>query len=247
MPPLTTASAERQSWVSAGWLRGLGAGLVGSGALVVATGSAAEASMLLKVWLNGPDLYIQATGSIDTSILTEYTPTSYGYSGNGLSSTQLTVGGPGLGTGADAPKFWGHPTWTGPLLTIINGTSSIAPVNQFQVNYGIISDSGTTTNSRPLIVLPASYASTTTINKTSYFTNTTPSALGLTTRGTQTWTFGDVGNVQSVTIDTTEVPAPLGFASAAIVFSSLRRLQRNTNTLKQFTKRSSQRSSVSAV
>lgn len=49
-------------------------------------------------------------------------------------------------------------------------------------------------------------------------------------RGTLTWTLPSADTV-TITTDAQPVPAPLGVASAAAVFSTIRRLKQNTRIL----------------
>ena len=219
------------------WRNGTAACVLGAGVLLLATASAAEASMLLKVEQVGADVVITGSGSIDTSGLTAGS-TSDTFT-NLLTDTQLFAGPAAFSNGSI--RFWSGlsgPAFLGSDSNVLElPDDSIS--SSFGDLFGIQSDSIGNGAGIPLLVLPQTYVSGSSLSGTSRYSNRTLSELGL-TPGTLTWSVGSGASLQTVQI-TTAVPAPLGFASVAVVFSSIRRLQRNTQFLKQSARQPSKR------
>lgn len=187
--------------------------------------------MLLTVEQVGADVVITGSGSIDTSGFSEYgTRNDYN---NELSNIKIFAGPATSSNGSIR-------TWSGldGALTIGSASSVFTPdssiASSFGQLFGIEADSTPLTlGGIPLLVLPQNYVSGSALSGTSRYSNKTLSQLGL-TPGTQTWSVGSGASLQTVQITTSvPVPAPLGFAGVPVVFSSIRRLQRNTNILKQ--------------
>lgn len=231
MPPLASACLARQHKANKGCMISTATGLLGAGVLLLATTSAAEASMLLTVEQIGADVVITGSGSINTTGFTEYgTRDDYD---NELSDIKIFAGPATSSNGSVT-------TWKGLAGALTIGTASTvfrpdsSTTSSFGQLFGIEADSTPDAiGGIPLLVLPQNYVSGSALSVTSRYSNKTLSQLGL-TPGTQTWSVGSGASLQTVQITTSvPVPAPLGFAGVPVVFSSIRRLQRNTNILKQ--------------
>ena len=185
--------------------------------------------MLLTVEQVGADVVITGSGSIDTSGLTN--PGTRNDYNNELSNIKIFAG-PATSSNGSVTTWWGLVG----ALTIGSASSVFTPdpTSSFGQLFGIEADSTPSViGGIPLLVLPQNYVSGSALSGTSRYSNKTLSQLGL-TPGTQTWSVGSGASLQTVQITTSvPVPAPLGFAGVPVVFSSIRRLQRNTNILKQ--------------
>ena len=200
-----------------------------AGFILLATAQRAEASMLLRVTQEGGDVVVTGSGSINLSGLT-FVENRTNFS-NLFTATQLFVGPQ---TDAGSVSIWSGLSGPASIGTddFIIETPDASPAASFGALFGIISNdfSGPAGSGKPLLVLPLGYISGAALSGTSRYSGQSFSSLGL-TPGTQTWTIGSGPSADTVQV--TPVPAPLGFAGAAAVFSCIRRLKRNSGILRQ--------------
>jgi hypothetical protein len=196
--------------------------LVAGSFLLLTTASAADAAMILRLEEVGGDVVVRGSGSINLSGLTfKDSPDTYD---NIFTSIQLYAGPETISDGVDQ---WSG--MTGPSTISSTSDSFLADTGTGNL-FGIVSDDTSEGGTRlPLLVLPRSYVSGAALSGTTQFNTQTFSSMGI-TRGTLTWTLPSADTV-TITTDAEPVPAPLGVASAAAVFSTIRRLKQNTRIL----------------
>jgi hypothetical protein len=197
--------------------------LISGGFLLLTTASAADAAMILRLEEVGGDVVVRGSGSINLSGLTfKDSPEVYD---NIFTSIQLYAGPETISDGVDQ--------WSGLIGPSTISTISAGPIPADTGTghlFGIVSDDTSEGGTRlPLLVLPRSYVSGAALSGTTQFNTQTFSSMGI-TRGTLTWTLPSADTV-TITTDAQPVPAPLGVASAAAVFSCIRRLKQNTRIL----------------
>lgn len=198
--------------------------LLAGGLLLLTTASAADAAMILRLEEVGGDVVVRGSGSINLDGLTfkgsldDYT--------NIFTSIQLYAGPAAFGDGA-VDQWSGL---SGPSTISSTPDSFLADAGTGNL-FGVVSDdtSDPCATRLPLLVLPRSYVSGAALSGTSQFISQTFTTMGI-TRGTLTWTLPSADTV-TITTDADPVPAPLGVASAAAVFSTIRRLKHNTRIL----------------
>jgi hypothetical protein len=191
--------------------------------LLLTTASAANAAMILRLEQVGGDVVVTGSGSINLSGLTLKTsPNDYD---NIFTPTQLYAGPEFI---SDGVKQWSG--LTGPSIIFASGTT-LPPNNGTGNLFGVVSDDTSDPGGTrlPLLVLPRSYVSGAALSGTTQFIDQSFATMGI-TPGTLTWTLPSADTV-TITTDAQPVPAPLGVASAAAVFSTIRRLKQNTRIL----------------
>ena len=204
--------------------------LLAGGFLLLTTASAADAAMILRLEEVGGDVVVRGSGSINLDGLTP----------EGIDNTYANIftdiqayAGPAPEVPDGHVKFWSG--LTGGAPTISNSGDFIEPDHSSSASYGnlfgiVSQDTREGSNfGLPLLVLPQEYLSGTVLSGTSRFSGQTFTTMGI-TRRTLTWTLLSADTV-TITTDAEPVPAPLGVASAAAVFSTIRRLKHNTRIL----------------
>lgn len=197
--------------------------LISGGFLLLTTASAADAAMILRLEEVGGDVVVRGSGSINLSGLTfKDSPDTYD---NIFTSIQLYAGPEAISDGVDQ---WSG--MTGPSTISSTSDSFLADAGTGNL-FGVVSDDTSDPGATrlPLLVLPRSYVSGAALSGTTQFNSQTFTTMGI-TRGTLTWTLPSADTV-TITTDAEPVPAPLGVASAAAVFSTIRRLKQNTRIL----------------
>jgi hypothetical protein len=197
--------------------------LISGGFLLLTTASAADAAMILRLEEVGGDVVVRGSGSINLSGLTfKDSPDTYD---NIFTSIQLYAGPEAISDGVDQ---WSG--MTGPSTISSTSDSFLADAGTGNL-FGVVSDDTSDPGATrlPLLVLPRSYVSGAALSGTTQFNSQTFTTMGI-TRGTLTWTLPSADTV-TITTDAEPVPAPLGVASAAAVFSTIRRLKHNTRIL----------------
>ena len=200
--------------------------LLAGGLLLLTTASAADAAMILRLEEVSGDVVVRGSGTINLSGLI-----SEGASNTATNSFNAihVYAGPAAEDDDGHVEFWSG--LTGGPATISSTTDIFLPLSSasFGDLFGIISNdgSGVGGDGKALLVLPQGYISGTQLSGTSRFTGQTFTTMGI-SLGTLTWT---LPSADTVTITTEPVPAPLGVASAAAVFSTIRRLKHNTRIL----------------
>ena len=197
--------------------------------LLLTTASAADAAMILRLEEVGGDVVVRGSGSINTAGLTLVE--SLDNYNNIFTAIQLYVGPATTGVGVSVDQWSGL---MGPSAISTDDLLAIDPDSVTGNLFGIVSNDGSGTGGagKPLLVLPRSYVSGAALSGTTQFNSQTFATMGI-TPGTLTWTAGSGASTDTVTIttDAEPVPAPLGVASAAAVFSYIRRLKQNTRIL----------------
>ena len=191
--------------------------------LLLATASAANAAMILRLEEVGGDVVITGSGSINLSGLTLKTsPNDYD---NIFTPTQLYAGPEFI---SDGVTQWSG--LTGPSIIFESGAALHADTGTGNL-FGVVSDDTSDPGGTPLplLVLPRSYVSGAALSGTTQFNSQTFATMGI-TPGTLIWTL-PTGDSVTITTDAQPVPAPLGVAGAAAVFSYIRRLKQNTRIL----------------
>jgi hypothetical protein len=190
--------------------------------LLLTTASAADAAMILRLEEVGGDVVVRGSGSINL---------------DGLTLDKLNVHFDNIFTPIQlyaGPVDGQVDQWSAIGLT---GPAAIGTVEEFGEPatdgtgqlFGIISaDTSPGGTGRPLLVLPTGYVSGAALSGTTRFAEQTFASMGIS--GTLTWTLPSADTV-TITTDADPVPAPLGVASAAAVFSAIRRLKHNTRIL----------------
>jgi hypothetical protein len=193
--------------------------------LLLTTASAADAGMILRLEEVGGDVVVRGSGTINLSGLSlKASPDDYT---NIFTSIQLYAGPANIGDGV-VDQWSGM---TGPS-TIGTDDSVVIPADAGTGDlFGVVSDDRSDPGGTrlPLLVLPRSYVSGTALNGTTQFVDQSFAKMGI-SPGTLTWTLPSADTV-TITTDAEPVPAPLGVASAAAVFSTIRRLKQNTRIL----------------
>jgi hypothetical protein len=207
--------------------------LLAGGLLLLTTASTADAAMILRLEQVGLDVVVRGSGSINLSLLT---PKGTNDTFTNIFNDIHAYAGPAAENDDGEVGFWSGLTG-GPATissTIDNLTPAVSLSASFGDLFGIISNDGSGTDGagKALLVLPQGYVSGAVLSGTSRFTGQTFSSMGI-SPGTLTWTAGSGASTDTVTIttDAEPVPAPLGVASAAAVFSTIRRLKHNTRIL----------------
>lgn len=198
--------------------------LLAGSSLLLTTASAADAAMILRLEQVGLDVVARGSGTINLSGLTlKASPDDYT---NIFTSTQLYAGPAALGDG-QVDQWSGM---TGPSIIFASGVESYADTGTGNL-FGVVSDDTSDPGGtrQPLLVLPRSYVSGAALSGTTQFISQTFATMGI-TPGTLTLTL-PIGDTVTITTDAEPVPAPLGVASAAAVFSYIRRLKQNTRIL----------------
>ena len=193
--------------------------------LLLTTASAADAAMILRLEEVGLDVVVRGSGSINLSGLT--LKASLNDYDNIFTSIQLYAGPATIGDGV-VDQWSGM---TGPS-TIGTDDSVFIPADAGAGSlFGVVSDDTSDPGATrlPLLVLPRSYVSGAALSGTTRFLGQSFSDMGI-SPGTLTWTLPTLDTV-TITTDAEPVPAPLGVASAAAVFSTIRRLKQNTRIL----------------
>jgi len=200
--------------------------LLAGGLLLLTTASAADAAMILRLEEVGGDVVVRGSGSISLIGLT-----FKGYLDdyqNIFTAIQLYAGPATTVVGASVEQWSGL---TGPSTIGTDSSVALEANAGTGTLFGVVSDDITDPDGTrlPLLVLPRSYVSGAALSGTSQFNSQTFTTMGI-TRGTLTWTLPSADTV-TITTDAEPVPAPLGVASAAAVFSTIRRLKHNTRIL----------------
>ena len=193
--------------------------------LLLTTASAADAAMILRLEEVGGDVVVRGSGTINLSGLT--LKASLNDYDNIFTSIQLYAGPATIGDGV-VDQWSGM---TGPS-TIGTDDSVFIPADAGAGSlFGVVSDDTSDPGATrlPLLVLPRSYVSGAALSGTTQFNSQTFATMGI-SPGTITWTLPTADTV-TITTDAEPVPAPLGVASAAAVFSYIRRLKQNTRIL----------------
>lgn len=207
--------------------------LLASSFLFLTTASAADAAMILRLEEVGGDVVVKGSGTINLGLFaSEGTSDTF----TNLFNDIQIYAGPAAENDDGQVGFWSGLTG-GPATissTVDNFTPAVSSSVSFGDLFGIISNDGSGTDGagKALLVLPQGYISGAVLSGTSRFTGQTFTSMGI-SRGTLTWTAGSGASTDTVTIttDAEPVPAPLGVASAAAVFSTIRRLKQNTRIL----------------
>ncbi len=212
--------------------------LLAGGFLLLTTASAADAAMILRLEEVGGDVVVRGSGSINLIGLT-----FKGYLDdyqNIFTAIQLYAGPATNVVGASVEQWSGL---SGPSTIGTNGAILDADAGTGNL-FGIVSDDTSDPGGTrlPLLVLPRSYVSGAALSGTTQFNSQTFNTMGI-SRGTLTWTLPSADTV-TITTDADPVPAPLGVASAAAVFSTIRRLKHNTRILQLASRK---RAAVSAT
>jgi hypothetical protein len=197
--------------------------LLAGSSLLLTTASAADAAMILRLEEVGGDVVVRGSGTINLGGLTLKTsPDDYD---NIFTSIQLYAGPDFI---SDGVKQWSG--LTGPSIIFASGATLPADTGTGNL-FGVVSDDTSDPGGtrQPLLVLPRSYVSGTALSGTTQFNSQTFATMGI-SPGTLTWTLPTADTV-TITTDAEPVPAPLGVASAAAVFSYIRRLKQNTRIL----------------
>ena len=192
--------------------------------LLLTTSSAADAGMILRLEEVGGDVVVRGSGTINLSGLSlKASPDDYT---NIFTSIQLYAGPANIGDGV-VDQWSGM---TGPSTISSTPDSFLADAGTGNL-FGVVSDDRSDPGGTrlPLLVLPRSYVSGTALNGTTQFIDQSFAKMGI-SPGTLTWTLPSADTV-TITTDAEPVPAPLGVASAAAVFSTIRRLKQNTRIL----------------
>ncbi len=201
--------------------------LLAGGFLLLTTASAADAAMILRLEEVGGDVVVRGSGSINLIGLTSESTSN---TATNTFSDMHVYAGPAAENNDGHVEFWSG--LTGGPATISSTTDVFLPLSSasFGDLFGIISNDGSGVGGagEALLVLPQGYISGTQLSGTSRFTGQTFTSMGI-SLGTLTWTSGS--NTVQFTTDAEPVPAPLGVASAAAVFSTIRRLKHNTRIL----------------
>lgn len=193
--------------------------------LLLTTASAADAAMILRLEEVGGDVVVRGSGTINLSGLT--LKASLNDYDNIFTSIQLYAGPATIGDGV-VDQWSGM---TGPS-TIGTDDSVFIPADAGAGSlFGVVSDDTSDPGATrlPLLVLPRSYVSGAALSGTTRFLGQSFATMGI-SPGTLTWTLPTEDTV-TITTDAEPVPAPLGVASAAAVFSTIRRLKQNTRIL----------------
>ncbi len=214
--------------------------LLAGGFLLLTTASAADAAMILRLEEVDGDVVVRGSGSINLiGLISEGASNTATNSFNAIH----VYAGPAAEDDDGHVEFWSG--LTGGPATISSTIDFFVPLSSasFGDLFGIISNdgSGVAGAGKALLVLPQGYISGTQLSGTSRFTGQTFTTMGI-SLGTLTWTSGS--NTVQFTTDAEPVPAPLGVASAAAVFSTIRRLKHNTRILQLASRK---RAAVSAT
>ena len=198
--------------------------------LLLTTASAADAAMILRLEQVGGDVVVRGSGTINTAGLTpDGTDNTY----TNIFTDIQVYAGPAPAVPDGHVRFWSG--LTGGELTISNSGDLIEPDHSSSASFGdlfgiVSQDTRAGINfGLPLLVLPQGYLSGDVLSGTTRFSGKTFASMGI-TPGTLTWTLPSADTV-TITTDAEPVPAPLGVASAAAVFSYIRRLKQNTRIL----------------
>lgn len=204
--------------------------LLAGSLLLLTTASAAEAGMILRLEEVGGDVVIRGSGTINLSGLTpQGTDDTY----TNIFTDIQVYAGPAPEVPDGHVQFWSG--LTGGAPTISNSGDFFEPDHSSSASFGdlfglVSQDTRAGVNfGLPLLVLPQGYLSGAALSGTSRFSGQSFAAMGI-SPGTLTWTLPSADTV-TVTTDAQPVPAPLGVASAAAVFSTIRRLKQNTRIL----------------
>lgn len=204
--------------------------LLGGSFLLLTTASKADAAMILRLEQVGGDVVVRGSGTINLSGLTpQGTDNTY----TNIFTDIQVYAGPAPEVPDGHVKFWSG--LTGGAPTISNSGDFIEPDHSSSASFGdlfglVSQDTRAGVNfGLPLLVLPQGYLSGAVLSGTSRFSGKTFATMGI-SPGTLTWTLPSADTV-TITTDAEPVPAPLGVASAAAVFSYIRRLKQNTRIL----------------
>jgi hypothetical protein len=198
--------------------------------LLLTTASAADAAMILRLEQVGGDVVVRGNGTINTDGLTSRG--TYDTYANVFSYIQVYAG-PAPEVHDGHVEFWSG--LTGGTATISSSAEIFEPDFSSSASFGNLFGIVTqdtregVTFGLPLLVLPQGYLSGAVLSGTTRFSGKTFAGMGI-TPGTLTWTLPTTDTV-TITTDAEPVPAPLGVASAAAVFSYIRRLKQNTRIL----------------
>lgn len=187
------------------------AGLAAAGVLTGA-GTPARAAYIVTFAQDGSNVVATGSGSLDLSALSTLGPATH------TDNVDINASGPSFGefTGASNAPATGYAGLSAAPWTLATfpftgngGTTASSGVGE---NVGILAQGDTTT-----LYVPYGYASGQLSNSATW-DNTTLSALGLTTPGSTTWTWGSGATADSYTMNVVPTPEP---ASAALLAAGL--------------------------
>lgn len=169
------------------------------GALVV-LGLSAQAAIVINITEVGSDVYLQGSGSVNTTSLTVFN--------SPFTFNRLIPNMGAAGTGAYSPSvqtYWYQNAATGPSSF---GTGALAdPTSGSGDRFLLFGSTGS-------IFVPVGYTSGAPLSGDATWANQTLSSLGL-TPGTYVWNFGTGANADTWTVNITAVPEPHQYAMAA--------------------------------
>lgn len=159
-----------------------------------------QAAIVINISEVGPDVYLEGSGTVNTTGLTIHTSP---YIFNRLIPTSGAVG-----TGAYSPSIrthWYQNVATGP--SSFGSGSTVDPTSGSGDRFLLVGETGS-------IFVPFGYTSGDSLSGNATWANSTLSSLGL-TPGSYTWTWGTGPNADTWTVNITAVPEPHQYAMAA--------------------------------